>query len=164
MFKNNVFKVSVDTIEWCKATAVRAVKTMAQTAGGMIIAGSVSLVSAVALNYNEVTNKVANFLKDNSGLIVGISLALLVLGIILCCVGVVTPLSIGLIVVGAIVLVLAVIALFNSIVIVHQTEAYIVERIGKFHGILDVGLHMIIPFFDRVVKKVSLKLNHLVIN
>lgn len=64
---------------------------------------------------------------------------------------------VGLIVVGAIVLVLAVIALFNSIVIVHQTEAYIVERIGKFHCILDVGFHMIIPFFDRVVKKVSLK-------
>lgn len=64
---------------------------------------------------------------------------------------------VGLIVIGAIVLVLAVIALCNSIVIVHQTEAYIVERIGKFHGILDVGFHMIIPFFDRVVKKVSLK-------
>ena len=64
---------------------------------------------------------------------------------------------VGLIAVGAIVLVLAVIALFNSIVIVHQTEAYIVERIGKFHGILDVGFHMIIPFFDKVVKKVSLK-------
>lgn len=40
MFKNNVFKVSVDTVEWCKATAKRAIKTMAQTAGGMIIAGS----------------------------------------------------------------------------------------------------------------------------
>ena len=61
------------------------------------------------------------------------------------------------IVIGAILLVLAVIALFNSIVIVHQTEAYIVERIGKFHGILDVGFHMIVPFFDKVVKKVSLK-------
>ena len=64
---------------------------------------------------------------------------------------------VGLIVIGAILLVLAVIALFNSIVIVHQTEAYIVERIGKFHGILDVGFHMIVPFFDKVVKKVSLK-------
>ena len=40
MFKNSVFKVSVDTVAWCKATAVRAIKTMAQTAGGMIIAGS----------------------------------------------------------------------------------------------------------------------------
>lgn len=40
MFKNCVFKVSVDTVEWIKATAVRAIKTAAQTAGGMIIAGS----------------------------------------------------------------------------------------------------------------------------
>lgn len=31
MFKNNVFKVSVDTGKWVKAAAVRAVKTMAQT-------------------------------------------------------------------------------------------------------------------------------------
>lgn len=40
MFKNNVFNVSVNTAEWIKATAVRAIKTAAQTAGGMIIAGS----------------------------------------------------------------------------------------------------------------------------
>ena len=63
----------------------------------------------------------------------------------------------GLIIAGVVVLVLILFALFKSIVIVHQTEAYIVERIGKFHGILDVGFHMIIPFFDKVVKKVSLK-------
>ena len=64
---------------------------------------------------------------------------------------------VGLIIAGAILLVLVLVALFNSIVIVRQTEAYIVERVGKFHGILDVGFHMIIPFFDKVVKKVSLK-------
>ena len=32
MFKNSVLKVSVDTKEWVKAAAVRAVKTMAQAA------------------------------------------------------------------------------------------------------------------------------------
>ena len=31
MFKNNVFKVSVDTKQWLKKAGVRAVKTMAQT-------------------------------------------------------------------------------------------------------------------------------------
>ena len=31
MFKNCVFKVDVDTQQWIKAAAVRAVKTMAQT-------------------------------------------------------------------------------------------------------------------------------------
>lgn len=39
MFRNNVFKVSVDTKEWAKAVAVRAVKTMAQTAGAMLVMG-----------------------------------------------------------------------------------------------------------------------------
>ena len=32
MFKNCVFKTSVDTKKWIKASAIRAVKTMAQTA------------------------------------------------------------------------------------------------------------------------------------
>ena len=32
MFKNSVFKASVDTKQWFKAAGVRAVKTMAQTA------------------------------------------------------------------------------------------------------------------------------------
>ena len=32
MFKNSVFKASVDTKRWFKATAVRAIKTVAQTA------------------------------------------------------------------------------------------------------------------------------------
>ena len=31
MFENSVFKVSVDTKKWIKASLVRAVKTMAQT-------------------------------------------------------------------------------------------------------------------------------------
>lgn len=31
MFKNSVFKVSVNTKQWLKAAGVRAVKTMAQT-------------------------------------------------------------------------------------------------------------------------------------
>lgn len=32
MFKNSVFKVSVNTQKWIKATSIRVVKTMAQTA------------------------------------------------------------------------------------------------------------------------------------
>lgn len=36
MFKNCVFKVSVDTQKWIKSAAIRAVKTMAQTAVSVI--------------------------------------------------------------------------------------------------------------------------------
>ena len=45
MFKNCVFKVSVDTQKWMKAAAVRAVKTMAQTA--VAVLGTATMVSAV---------------------------------------------------------------------------------------------------------------------
>ena len=40
MFKNTVFKPSVDTTRWAKAAVVRAVKTAAQTAVAMIPAAS----------------------------------------------------------------------------------------------------------------------------
>ncbi|WP_368200660.1 holin [Agathobacter rectalis] len=43
--KNCVFNVSVDTKKWFKAAGVRAVKTMAQTAIGVI--GSSALISTV---------------------------------------------------------------------------------------------------------------------
>ena len=45
MFKNCVFKPSVDTIEWFKAASVRAIKTMAQAAIGVI--GSSAVISSV---------------------------------------------------------------------------------------------------------------------
>ena len=41
MFKNCVFKVSVNTKKWFKAAAVRAVKTMAQTAVSLVSVGAV---------------------------------------------------------------------------------------------------------------------------
>lgn len=39
MFKNCVFKPNVNTIEWFKAASVRAVKTMAQAALGIMGTG-----------------------------------------------------------------------------------------------------------------------------
>ena len=45
MLKNCVFKPNVNTIEWFKAASVRAVKTMAQAAIGVI--GSGAVISAV---------------------------------------------------------------------------------------------------------------------
>lgn len=40
LFKNSVFKPSVDTIRWWKAASVRAVKTMAQSALAMLPAAA----------------------------------------------------------------------------------------------------------------------------
>ena len=43
--KNNVFNPNVNTVEWIKAASVRAVKTMAQTAIGVI--GAATLIESV---------------------------------------------------------------------------------------------------------------------
>ncbi|MBL8517051.1 MAG: SPFH/Band 7/PHB domain protein [Betaproteobacteria bacterium] len=41
--------------------------------------------------------------------------------------------------------------------IVPQQNAWVVERLGKFHGTLEPGLNVIVPFIDRVAYKHSLK-------
>ncbi len=43
--KNNVFNPNVDTVKWIKAASVRAIKTMAQTAIGII--GAATLIESV---------------------------------------------------------------------------------------------------------------------
>ena len=45
----------------------------------------------------------------------------------------------------------------GNIKIVPQAYVYVVERLGAFHAAWSTGLHVTIPFFDRVAKKVSLK-------
>lgn len=47
--------------------------------------------------------------------------------------------------------------LFNSVQIVPESKVYVVERLGKFHASFESGLHFLNPFFDKVVRKVSLK-------
>ncbi|MGI6378282.1 MAG: SPFH domain-containing protein [Bacilli bacterium] len=44
-----------------------------------------------------------------------------------------------------------------SIRVVRQSEAIVVERLGKFLKVCGSGLNIIVPFFDRVVAKISLK-------
>ena len=44
-----------------------------------------------------------------------------------------------------------------NIQIVQHSRAYVVERLGAFRAVWGVGLHVKLPFFERVVKKVSLK-------
>ena len=44
-----------------------------------------------------------------------------------------------------------------NIQVVQQSRAYVVERLGAFRAVWGVGLHVKLPFFERVVKKVSLK-------
>jgi len=52
---------------------------------------------------------------------------------------------------------LAVIAIFKGVRIVPQGEEWVVERLGKFAGVLRPGLHVINPVFSRVSYKVTTK-------
>ena len=57
----------------------------------------------------------------------------------------------------AILVVLILILIVSNIQIVQQSKAYVVEWLGAFHAVWGVGLHLKVPFIERVVKKVSLK-------
>ena len=50
-----------------------------------------------------------------------------------------------------------VVIIFEGVRIVPQQNAWVIERLGKFHRVLEPGLNIIIPFFDRVAYKHSLK-------
>ena len=58
---------------------------------------------------------------------------------------------------GIIIIVLAIILIFSCICIVPQASAWVVEFLGQYRASWEAGLHFKIPFFYRVVKKVSLK-------
>ncbi|MGN0736128.1 MAG: SPFH domain-containing protein [Anaerovoracaceae bacterium] len=60
------------------------------------------------------------------------------------------------IVLGALVLI-AIALLVTNIRIVPQARAYVVERLGAYHGTWQVGLHFKIPLIDKIARKVSLK-------
>ncbi len=57
----------------------------------------------------------------------------------------------------AILAVIVFIAIIKTAVIVPQKTAYIVERLGKYRCTLDAGFHILVPFFDRVAYRHTLK-------
>ncbi len=64
-----------------------------------------------------------------------------------------SALAIVLIVLGVVTL----LVLCLSIRIVRQATAVVVERLGKYRKTLETGIHIILPFFDRTSKPISLK-------
>jgi len=49
------------------------------------------------------------------------------------------------------------IAFVKTFQIVPQRTAYIIERLGKYRITLEAGFHILIPFFDKVAYKHTLK-------
>lgn len=63
----------------------------------------------------------------------------------------------ALIIVLSVVVFILLIILICNIKIVKQTEKVIVERLGAYRTTWGVGIHMLLPFFDRVALRVSMK-------
>ena len=51
--------------------------------------------------------------------------------------------------IAAVLIVLAIIIISN-IKIVSQTNAYVIERLGRYHTTWDTGIHFLVPFIDRI--------------
>ena len=63
----------------------------------------------------------------------------------------------ALIIVLSVVVFILLIILICNIKIVKQTEKVIVERLGAYRITWGVGIHMLLPFFDRIALRVSMK-------
>ena len=57
----------------------------------------------------------------------------------------------------AAIIVIALIVVIRNIRVVQQSQAYVIERLGAFSAVWGVGIHIKIPFLERVAKRVSLK-------
>ena len=55
------------------------------------------------------------------------------------------------------IIVLLIIIVISNIKIVPQAYVFVVERLGAFHAAWGTGLHVKVPFIDRVAKRVSIK-------
>ena len=56
-----------------------------------------------------------------------------------------------------IIAIIVLLIIVKNIYVVQQSRAYVVERLGAFQSVWEVGLHFKVPFIERVAKKVSLK-------
>jgi regulator of protease activity HflC (stomatin/prohibitin superfamily) len=59
--------------------------------------------------------------------------------------------------IAVVLVVIAVLFIVKTVKVVPQQEAWVVERLGKFHASLAPGLNFVIPFVDLVIQKHSLK-------
>jgi regulator of protease activity HflC (stomatin/prohibitin superfamily) len=58
---------------------------------------------------------------------------------------------------AVIVLVIAFVIVANTVKIVPQQHAWVLERLGRYHGTLTPGLNIVLPFIDRIAYKHVLK-------
>ena len=56
-----------------------------------------------------------------------------------------------------VVVILLLTLIIRNIHVVQQSKAYVIERLGAFSSVWEVGIHFKIPFIEKVAKRVSLK-------
>jgi len=59
--------------------------------------------------------------------------------------------------VAVVVAIFVVFVVLKTAVVVPQQSAFVVERLGRFNGVLDAGFHILVPFFDVVRYRQTLK-------
>jgi regulator of protease activity HflC (stomatin/prohibitin superfamily) len=59
--------------------------------------------------------------------------------------------------VALVIIVLILVVIFRSIRIIPQQRVAIVERLGKFHAVLNPGVNLLFPFIDRIVRVLDLR-------
>ena len=67
------------------------------------------------------------------------------------------PVVTALIIILSVLLFIFILIVICNIKIVKQTEKVIVERLGAYRTTWGVGMHMLMPFFDRIAVRVSMK-------
>ncbi|MCR5340373.1 MAG: SPFH/Band 7/PHB domain protein [Saccharofermentans sp.] len=60
-------------------------------------------------------------------------------------------------IIGVLIAVIVIVLILSNIKIVPQATTFIIERLGTYRTTWDTGLHLKVPFIDRVAKKISLK-------
>ncbi len=66
------------------------------------------------------------------------------------------PISAAL-VIAVVLAVFAVVVVVRTAVVVPQQNAFVVERLGRFHAVLDAGFHVLLPFVDVIRYRHTLK-------
>ena len=61
------------------------------------------------------------------------------------------------IVIGIVLIVILLLMFISSVRVVKQTDKYVIQRLGGYHSTWGVGIHFLLPFFDKVAQIVNLK-------
>src|SRR5882724_5657576 len=63
----------------------------------------------------------------------------------------------GVLIALGVLVVLVLVIMGRSLVRVQQAQSYVIERLGKFHSVLNPGLNFVMPFVDSVRSKIDLR-------